>query len=472
MPDLTPEKKKRIERIPPHNKDAEIAVLGSLLIDRNAIYKVSDTLAAADFYIPANERIYEAILSLYEKGAPFDVFAVTTHLKEKGQLEGVGGAGYLSDLTNAITTSSHVAHYAKKVKDKKILRDLINTSAAITEQAFSPADELEVMLDGVESAIFSISQKSVTKNFVAVKDELKLAFERLEKLSENKGSLRGIPTGFKKIDGMLSGLQKSDLVILGARPSLGKTTFALDICRKAASKGHSVGIYSLEMSREQVIDRLVAAESEIPLWQLRTGNLRNETDFQMFQMGLDKLSTFKIFIDDTPSPNILQMKAMARRLQMEHGLDLLVVDYLQLIAPRRSSDNMVAQVTEISRSLKALARELEVPVLALSQLSRNVDQRDNKEPQLHDLRESGSIEQDADVVMFIHRDRIMVEDMQTMDPAEIGRTKIKIAKHRNGPTGIVEIKFDPDKVTFRDLEERYGDGESGGSSGTDSAFSF
>jgi replicative DNA helicase len=389
-------------------------------------------------------------------------------LKQSGELNEVGGTSYLAELTNQVTTASHVAHYAKLVKEKKVLRDLIDASAEITETAFEPSQEIEVMLDSIEQKIMSISQKSLPKNFIAVKDELKAAYERIERLHEHKGTLRGVPTGFTGVDNKLSGLQKSDLVILGARPSLGKTTLALDMARYAALHGTTVGIFSLEMSREQVIDRLVAAESQVPLWKLRTGHLNDDLEFQMIQKGLDNLSNAPIFIDDTPSPNILQMKAMARRLQIEHGLGLLVIDYLQLIAPRRNSDNMVAQVTEISRGLKGLARELNVPVLALSQLSRAVDQRDNKRPQLHDLRESGSIEQDADVVMFIYREKVD-RDTTNIPAEDLNIAEIMIAKHRNGPLGTIKLKFDDERVSFKNIEERFGEK---GNSGSDSTFSF
>jgi replicative DNA helicase len=440
-------------KLPPQNPEAEQAVLGSILIDKNAILKVADLLVSSDFYIPSHERIYSAVFDLYEKHKPIDILSVTNYLKENNTLAEIGGSGYLAELTNQVTTTSHVDHYAQIVKEKKILRDLIKASAEITEDAFSSNGEFEDMIDVMEQKILAISQKSVQQNFVAVKDELKSAYERIENLNANKGSFRGVPTGFHDLDNLLSGLQKSDLIVLGARPSLGKTSFAMDIARQAALKGNAaVGVFSLEMSREQVVDRLIASESGVSLWKLRTGRVSDDMEFQLIQSSLDRLANAKLYIDDTPSPTILQMRSMARRLQIEHGLDLLVIDYLQLILPRRNSDNMVQQVTEISRGLKSLARELNIPVLALSQLSRAVDQRDNKVPKLHDLRESGAIEQDADVVMFIYR-----KDRERTDipPEEQNVAEIIVAKHRNGPLGTVHLMFDPDRVTFRSIDKKF-----------------
>lgn len=440
-------------RLPPQNIEAEQSVLGSLLIDKNAIVRVADLLTPQDFYRPGHEKIYATMLELYEKHQPIDILSLTNRLKEKKLLQDIGGSGYLAELTNYVTTSSHVEHYAGIVREKRVLRDLIRVSASITEHAFDTSVEFEQMIDSIESQILNISQTSLPQNFVHIRDEMKIAYERIEKLHEHKGTIRGVPTGFSGLDNLLSGLQRSDLVILGARPSLGKTSLALDIARHAAMKANvSVGIFSLEMSREQVVDRLISVQSRVPLWQLRTGRITDDGDFQRIQQSLDDLSKAPIFIDDTPSPNILQMRAMARRLQVERGLGLLVVDYLQLIAPRNSVVNMVQQVTEISRGLKGLARELNVPVLALSQLSRGVDQRDSKVPKLHDLRESGSIEQDADVVLFIYRkDR----DKPDVPLEEQGIAQISIAKHRNGPLGTVDLKFDQERATFMNIDTRH-----------------
>lgn len=440
-------------KIPPHNAEAEQSVLGSLLIDKNAVLKVADVLFPQDFYDPKHETIYGAVLELWGKHQPADVLSVTNFLKEKELLKDIGGSGYLAELTNRVSTASHVDHYAQIVKEKKILRDLIRASGEITEDAFEPGEDMEDMLDKIEQKILAISQKSLPQNFTPLQEELRTAYERIEKLHQGEGMTRGVPTGFQELDNILSGLQKSDLIVIGARPSLGKTTLALDMVRNVALKhGLPVGIFSLEMSREQIVDRLIAAESGVPLWKLRTGRITNDSDFQLIQASLDRLSAAPIYIDDTPSPNILQMRAMARRLQIEHGLSLIVVDYLQLIAPRTKSDNVVQQVTEISHGLKALARELNIPVLAVSQLSRAVDQRDNKMPRLSDLRESGSIEQDADVVMFLYR-----KDRERMDlpPEEQNIAQVTIAKHRNGPLGMVNLQFDQECVSFKPLERKY-----------------
>ncbi|MEK7076912.1 MAG: replicative DNA helicase, partial [Patescibacteria group bacterium] len=317
--------------------------------------------------------------------------------------------------------------------------------------------------DQIEKRIFGISQLSQTQKFVHIKDELSESYERLERLHKDDGKgLRGVPTGFRKLDSLLSGFQRSDLILLGARPSYGKTSLALDMARHAAEAGHSVGIFSLEMSREQVMDRLIAAEAQVPLWKLRTGRLREETDFELIRNALAKLSEFKMFIDDAASPTILQMRGMARRLQIEHGLDLLIIDYLQLIKPRANIDNMVQQVTEISRGLKSLAREMNIPVLALSQLSRAVDQRDDKTPRLSDLRESGSLEQDSDIVLFIarkDRDTFGSKKQENLGDEEQNLTRVIIAKHRNGPLGVAKLKFDEEKVSFRDIDEYHTDDE-------------
>lgn len=423
------------------------------MIDKDAIFRIADILNADDFYKPVHGIIFKAIMLLFEKREPIDILSVTNKLREHDQLQEVGGNSYLTKLIEMVPTAAHITHYAKIVREKKILRDLIQASAEIGEQAFRPHDDIDQTLDGIEQKIFSISQRSANYRFINVKDELHVAYERIEKLHEGKGRLRGVTTGFDDLDNYLSGLQKSDLIILGARPSVGKTSLALDMARNVALKEQKpVGIFSLEMSREQVIDRLIAAEAHVPLWKLRTGRLRDDTDFELIQAGLDSLSRAPLFIDDTPSPNILQMRSMARRLQAEHGLALLVVDYLQLIQPRTNNENMVQQITEISRGLKGLARELSVPVLALAQLSRAVEQRETRVPKLSDLRDSGSIEQDADVVLFIYRpDR----DKKNPTPEEENTAEIIIAKHRNGPLGTVKMKFDTEKVSFKSIDKTY-----------------
>ncbi len=442
-------------KIPPQNIDAEESVLGALMMDKDALIKIADVLRPEDFYKPTHSRIYEAMLKLFEKHQPIDILTVTAQLKDDRTLDDVGGSAMLSSLLNSVPTASHVAHYAKIVREKKILRDLISASTEIAESAFREGDPIEDTLDNIEQRIFAISQNSVSQKFVAIKDELAGAYERIERLHRGEGGIRGLGSGFPGIDNILSGFQPSDMIVLGARPSLGKTSLALDIARHIAVKEKKpVGIFSLEMSREQVIDRIISAESQVPLWKLRTGKISDENDFTMIQNALNTLSEAPLFIDDSSSPNVLQIRSMARRLQMEHGLSMLIVDYLQLIQPRTSSDNIVQQITEISRGLKGIARELKIPVLALSQLSRAVDQREVKVPRLSDLRESGSIEQDSDVVMFIYRkDR----DKLSVSQEEENLAEIHVAKHRNGPLGTVKLKFDAERTSFLSLDTIHGE---------------
>lgn len=441
-------------KIPPQDLEAEKSVLGSIMIDKNAVIKVADSIIPSDFYASANQKIYGAILDLFSKNEPIDILSVSNILKSKKELDSIGGNSYLGDMINSVPSSAHVAHYAKIVREKRILRDLISLAADINEDVFEKKAGLDILIDSVEQKIFKVSQRSQDKNLTALKDELKEAYERIEKLHQGeKGLLRGVTTGFEDLDKLLSGLQRSDMVILGARPSLGKTTLALDIARGAALKGGaSVGIFSLEMSREQLVDRLIAAEAQVPFWRLRTGQLNNESDFVLIQEALDRLSRMKIFIDDTPSPSIMQIRSIARRLQTEQGLDLIVVDYVQLIQPMTQTENMVQQFTEISHGIKSLARELNIPVLAVSQLNRQVDAREVKVPRLSDLRETGSWEQDADVVMLIYR-----KDRDKLEPSleEQDTASIIIAKHRNGPLGTVDLKFDGDKVTFRPIAKTH-----------------
>ncbi|MBU2101196.1 replicative DNA helicase [Patescibacteria group bacterium] len=446
-------------KIPPQDLEAEQSVLGALMLDKDAVASVADLLKSGDFYKKAHAVIYEAILRLWDKREPIDILSVTSELKKSQHLQDIGGSSYLTDLVNSVPTASHVLHYGKIVKEKRILRELINISASIAEGAFSEEGELDEFLDNVEKQVFAVSQQSVSKNFLPIKDELKKAYERIEKLHEGEGDrFRGVPTGFIDLDNILSGLQKSDLIVVGARPSYGKTAFVLDIARHVSTDLKApVGIFSLEMSREQVIDRMIASEAQVDLWKLRTGRLKDDLDFQMIQDSLHKLSESALFIDDTPSPTVVQIRAMARRLQAEHnGLALLIVDYLQLIQPRSGSESMVQQVTEISRGLKGVARELNIPVIAVSQLSRGVEQREVKIPRLSDLRESGAIEQDADIVLFVHP-----KDKGRVDvPAEDENiTEIIIAKHRNGPLGTVRLFFDKQKVSFRNLEKTHASSE-------------
>jgi len=440
-------------KLPPQDIDAERSVLGALMLDKDAIIRVADVLKASDFYNPNHTKIFEAIFELFERSEPIDILSVNKKLKDKNLLTEIGGSAYLTELINSVPTAAHVSYYAKLVRQKKVLRDLIHASAEITERVFDTSENPEDLLDDAEQKIFSISQKSRPSSFVPIKDELKAAYERIEKLHQGERGLRGVSTGFDELDNHLSGLQRSDFIILGARPSLGKTALCLDIARNAAIKTKTpVGIFSLEMSRDQVIDRIIAAEAQVALWKLRTGRLSDDIEFEMIQEALDRLSQAPIFIDDTPSANVIQIRSMARRLQAERGLGLLIIDYLQLIQPRIHSDNMVYAMTEVSRGLKGLARELEVPILAAAQLSRAVEQRDVKIPRLSDLRESGSLEQEADVVLFIYR-----KDRDKLDPSleEQNTAEIIIAKHRNGPLATVRLKFDPEKVSFRSIDKMH-----------------
>lgn len=444
--------KKNSIKLPPQDLEAERSVLGALLINKDAIIKISDFLVPDDFYKSNHALIYETILELFEKREPIDILSVTSRLKEKNKVQQAGGVAYLSELINAVPSAAHVEHYAKIVREKRILRDLISTSAEITESAFQPADDLDAILDKIEQKVFAISQNSPGKKFFHIGEELPAAYERIEKIHKGGDGLRGIPTGFTAMDNCLSGFQRADLIILGARPSLGKTALALDIARHVAVRENQpVGIFSLEMSKDQIIDRIIAAEAKVSLWELRSGRLKDEIDFQMIQQALDRLYAAPLFIYDVPSINVLQMRSMARRLQLEKGLSLLIIDYLQLIHPRTEFDSMVQQVTEISRGLKSLARELNVPVLAISQLSRNVEQREVKIPRLSDLRESGSLEQDADVILFIYKK----EGSRAMASPEEDLTEILIAKHRNGPLGSIKLKFDLNTASFMNVDTRH-----------------
>jgi len=442
------------DKLPPQALDAEICLLGSLMLDKNAVIKVADFLTTKDFYKKKHQEIYDAVIDLFEKGDPIDFLSVSNRLKEKNLLEEIGGNTYLTELINSVPTATHVLNYAKIVQRKRILRDLIDVSHEISVLGYNETEDIDELLDSAEQRIFAITQKSLTQNFVAVKDTLEDAFERIDKLSKQKGVLRGLATGFTDLDNILAGLQKSDLIILAARPSLGKSALALNIASSIATNQKiPVGLFSLEMSKDQVVDRLISNVSNVDLWRLRTGKLSAEgedNDFLRIQQSLGILSEAPIYIDDSATPNILQMRAMARRLQAEKGLGLLIIDYLQLMQPRNPMATLVQQVSEISRSLKALARELNIPVLAISQLSRAVEQRTPQIPRLADLRESGSLEQDADVVLFIYR-----EDRYRPETSRKNIADIIIAKHRNGPVGKVELYFDEGRVSFRNLEKEF-----------------
>ena len=436
------------EKLPPQNIEAEQCMLGCLMLDKDAIVKVVDFIRAEDFYKGIHQDIYQTMAELYERADPIDILSVSSRLKEKGKIEEAGGSAYLTSLINTVPTATHVLNYAKIVRQKKILRDLISASQEIGLSAFDEAEEVDILLDKAEKTVFDIGQRALTQTFIPIKDILPETFERLDMLSKHHGSYRGVPTGFKDLDNKLSGLQKGDLVILAARPGMGKTSLALDIARNVAvHENKPVGIFSLEMGKDQITDRLIASTGNIDSWHLRTGQLKDD-DYSRIQHAMGILSDAPIYIDDAGSVNILQMRAMARRLQASKGLSLLVVDYLQLMQPMNRYASPVQQTTENSRALKILAKELDVPVLVLSQLSRAVEQRVPQIPRLADLRESGAIEQDADVVMFIYR-----EDVYNENSLNPGVAKILIEKHRNGPPGYVELYFEKQRISFRNLEK-------------------
>ncbi|MBU1148799.1 replicative DNA helicase [Patescibacteria group bacterium] len=444
-----------IDKIPPQNLEAEQAVLGSLLIDKDAITKVADMIVPDDFYKETHQQIYEAMTDLYEKHDPIDILSLSNRLDDKGKLKQIGGKTYLATLANSVPTASHVASYAETVQKKSTLRRLINSASEILGLGYKQTEEVDILLDKAEQSLFSVSQKYLKQNFVPIKSVLTEAFDRIDELHRESGKLRGIPTGFGDLDNKLAGLQPSDLVILAARPSMGKTTLALDIARQVAVKQKiAVGIFSLEMSKEQLVDRFLCSEANVELWKMRTGRLSDrpeDDDFPKIGHAMGVLSEAPIYIDDSATANVMELRTKARRLQSEHDLGLIVIDYLQLMEGRTTTDNRVQEVSQITRALKAIARELKVPVLALSQLSRAVEQRPSNIPKLADLRESGSIEQDADVVMFIYRESMYKKDLP---PERQNIAQIHIAKHRNGPTGIVDLFFDQKRVSFRSLEKQ------------------
>ena len=435
-------------RIPPQDLEAEKALLGSIMLRPDTISSVLDVVEKGSFYTEKNNWIYAAMIDLYSAGNPIDLLSVSSKLKEQDKLDKIGGSTYLTELINTVPSASNITHYADLVHKKYVLRNLIFAADHISELSYEGEADFDSVLDKAGKRLMDIASYSKHK-FINLKDTLTDAWHRLERLHESKDELRGVPTGFPELDLKLAGLQKSDLIILAARPGMGKTSLALDIARNTALKhGTSVGIFSLEMSAAQLVDRLLAAESRVDSWKLRTGKLSAEEDFGRIRDSLDRLAKAPIFIDDDSYIDILRMKGVARRLKNEHNLGLIIVDYLQLLVPRRNYDSLVQQVTEISRALKGLARELDIPVLALSQLNRNVEQRGGR-PKLLDLRDSGSIEQDADVVMFIHR-----EESDKNEGSRRGNVaEILIEKHRNGPTGVVKLYFDDQRVTFTSISK-------------------
>jgi len=439
-------------RTPPHNEEAEISVLGAILLEKDAIIKVADILTEDDFYSDAHRIVYATMVDLFEKHQPIDLITLTNKLKEKKQLDAVGGAGYISTLVNAVPSAANIVHYAKIIADKSLLRKLIESSGDITKLAYDEKEDTSRVLDEAEQKIFKVAEKHLKGKFIPIKSILEDSFERIDELHKDKDKLRGVPTGFKELDGILAGLQPSDLIIIAARPSVGKTSLALNMAENIAGKdGIPVAVFSLEMSKEQLVDRLLASEAKIDSWKLRTGNL-DDNDFPKIGRAMATLSEAPLFIDDSPLINVLEMRTKARRLQSEKGLGLIIVDYLQLMQGQgsKNSENRVQEISAISRELKGLARELSVPVVALSQLSRSVESRPDKRPILSDLRESGSIEQDADVVMFIYRD-----ELYNSETDKKGIAEIIIRKHRNGPIGSVELFFKQEQTAFRSIDKKH-----------------
>ena len=439
----------RIDRLPPQNLEAEEAVLGALLLDPDAIIRLATILRPEDFYREKHGWIYDAVLVLHERREAVDFLTVCDELERRGQLDEVGGPAFLSGLINAVPTSVHAEHYARIVERTAIRRRLIEAAGQIAAMAYQEVDDVDEVVDHAEQVLFGVSERRISRELVPIRQVLSDYYDRVEYLTRHRGEIIGIPTGFADVDKLLGGFQRSDLVILAARPSVGKTSLALSIAHNAAKKFRQrVAVFSLEMSDEQVVQRLISAETGINSQRLRQGEIE-EDEWGRFVKATSNLAETLIFIDDTPSISALELRTKARRLHAEVGIDLIVVDYLQLMRGDVRSENRVQEISTISRGLKALARELNVPVLALSQLSRGVESRTDKRPLLSDLRESGALEQDADVVIFIYRDEMYNENTERKNIADI-----IVAKHRNGPTGTVALYFKKDLAQFREAELR------------------
>jgi len=445
--------------IPPHNKEAEQSVLGSILIEKEAIIKIVDLLEPIDFYYDSHKLVYEAMIDLYNRHDPIDLLTLTNILEERKQLGPIGGPGYLAEITSSVPTASHVFKYGQIVKSKATLRKMIKAGSIISGLGYEEEEKLEDLLERAEKEVFGITQTFLKDKFTHIREVLNKRFEEFSALhiADDKDKVKGISTGFRSLDGILSGLNPSDLIILAARPSMGKTALALSIVQKVAIESnnrHTVGIFSLEMSKEQLVDRMFCSILGVDSWKLQHGKL-DDSDFQNMGSTMDLLNKAPIYIDDSVGMSIGELKAKARRLQMEHGLDMIVVDYLQLMSAGNAkayAGNRVQEISEISRSLKAIGRELHIPVIALSQLSRSVEMRNPKIPQLSDLRESGSIEQDADVVLMLYRKDYYEENLTE---EEIGITDVLIKKHRNGPVGKVSLRFEKNKMRFHDIDNQH-----------------
>jgi replicative DNA helicase len=440
-------------KIPPQNIDAEMSLIGAILIDTDAIVRVADGIDVQDFYDERHQRIYEAVKKLYERHRPIDILTLSNQLKDDGFLDVVGGATYLSELTNYVPTAAHVEHYADIVADKALRRRLIKTSQDITGIGYDEAKPIREIIEEAETELFQVSQKHVKQDIESIESILATSFERLDELHKSGGKVRGVPTGFRDLDNLIAGWQKSDLVILAARPAMGKSVLALNFAHKVATKSEMPVLYfSLEMSKDQLVDRMLAMESGVDAWNIRTGSLSND-DWERLSTAMGTLAEAPIYIDDTAGITVSDLRTKARREQHNRQLGLIIVDYLQLMSggSRFGGDgNRVQEISEISRGLKSIARELNVPIIALSQLSRSVESRSPQIPQLADLRESGSIEQDADMVMFIYRDEYYnPENTEKPNVADI-----LIKKHRSGPIGNVELFFDANKQIFKSLDRK------------------
>ena len=438
-----------LDRMVPHSVEAEEAVLGSLLIDPESIFRVSPFLHPDDFYIVKHRWVYEACLRLHERREPIDFLTVTEELEKRGQLAEIGGPAFVSYLINVVPTAIHAEGYGRIVEHTAVRRKLLQAASDIAQYAYDEAADVDDTIDKSEQALFTVSQRRQSRDLLPISEVLRSYYERIEYLYEHRGEPLGIPTGFVDLDRLLGGLQRSDLIIAASRPGIGKTSLMLSMALSAARKYHQrVAIFTLEMSSEQLVQRMVSAETGIDSQRLRLGELR-EDEWPLFVQASSALGDALMYLDDTPSISALQLRSKARRLHAEHGLDLIIVDYLQLMTGDARSENRVQEISYISRALKALARELNVPVMAASQLSRSVEQRSDKKPILSDLRESGSIEQDADVVMFIYRDDVYNPDSERKNVAEI-----MVAKHRNGPTGSIELYFRNNLAQFVNAARR------------------
>jgi len=437
-----------LHRVPPQNMEAEQSVLGGILLDNQALNAAQEILSDSDFYSDAHKKIFRAMQDLADRGEPVDLITLSDHLRDKKQLDQVGGAAYLASLVDSVPSAANISYYAKIVREKAILRSLISSATDILTKSYEQASEVDDILDEAEHAIFEISQNKIRRSFYPLKEIIKDSFRTIERLYESKELITGVPTGFDKFDELTSGLQRSDLIIIAGRPSMGKTAFALNIARHAAVESNiPVAIFSLEMSKEQIAMRLLSSTAKVDSQRIRKGFL-GEMDWPKLTNAAGLLSEAPLFIDDTPALTVLEMKAKSRRLKAEHGLGLIIIDYLQLMRGTAYRESREQEISEISRSLKALAKELNVPVIALSQLNRKVEDRTNRRPQMADLRESGAIEQDADVIVFIYRDEVY---NKSEDNPKKGIAEIIIAKQRNGPISTVELAFLEKYTSFENL---------------------